>query len=286
MSTDTSTDNIQVCIGEIDESDPTALFCHYDGEYRAQQCELVLDLTDGEFTCRYNPEIGNGRSAGEYHHLVLVTTIPTLTAAAANALLRELAPKAQRVLDGATVGWNGSNHVGRLDDDAAAAWDEIAAHCNPDGDGWAGEVEIVEYTAAGWYAGAENADEIATRLGITADTTDAQLAEMAAAETDEATTCNSHIGHVILTGADQYLTAIRDDLREQLADKLETVAAEITARKEQRDRLITRMRSWGDKERYSLRAIGALADLSHTQVAEIAKAAAESGATKETGSSL
>ncbi|MGW2112830.1 hypothetical protein [Streptomyces sp. NPDC001948] len=55
---------------------------------------------------------------------------PVLNGEAANELLRELAPLAQRVLDGATIEWDGENYVGRLiTDDADEAYGLMTVRC-------------------------------------------------------------------------------------------------------------------------------------------------------------
>jgi hypothetical protein len=74
----------------------------------------------------------------------------------------------QRVFDGGSIEWDGSNHVGSLDDDAQAAWGELIANIAnlPNSD-------LTVWSVEDWL-GNLSADE----LGITADTTDDEIDEI------------------------------------------------------------------------------------------------------------
>jgi|GEM_PF-1401384 len=249
-----------VNITRIDE--PDELFCHYPGQYQPQPCHLALDLEDGELTASYNPEIGSGRPASVYHRRTLWAEIPCLTADAANALLDEVAPTAQRVLDGATIEWNGNNHVGHLTDDAEQAWDALAQRLDP---AEFSDSEIVSaWDADDWFGG-EGREQTLERLNLTADTTDEQITAMAAQETEDAKGI-SEAGYVILRGAGEYLTGLREDLRNTVRDDLEQVAEQLDTLTGRRNSLIRRLAAWGD----SSRTIGACARLSHVRVQQIA----------------
>lgn len=191
-------------------TEPDALFCHYPGEHEIQSCHLALDLEDGELTAGYDGNIGGGSPESVYHRRALWIGIPTLTADAANRLMDEAAPLAQRILDGAEIVWDGNNHVGRLDEDATDALDELAAMCDPTC--FSGTDTVAEYDAGGWF-GAEGREQVIERLGITAATTDDQIAAIAKAEEEDARTNTSGYGYVLLTKAEEYLTEIRDELR-------------------------------------------------------------------------
>ncbi len=244
-------------------TEPDELHCWYDGQTSPQPCHLALDLTDGELTAGYNPEVGPpyGTPASVYHGRTLRIKIPCLTADAANRLLNEVAPIAARILSGATIEWDGHNHIGVLDDDAEAAVDELAAACDPES--FSEQHLVGTWDAADWYS--EESDEgTAERLGITADTTDAELGRLAAAEAQKATTMVP--GYTVLRGAESHLLAIRDELRLALRDELEEVAAKLTELTERRNALIRRLAGWGD----SSRAIATYAGLSHVRVQQIA----------------
>jgi hypothetical protein len=117
------------------EGAPDALLHIYPGQNGAQDCFIELDLRDGAMTANYNGEIGNAIPSTVYHGVVRRYPIPVLQPATANALMERIAPLAQRVLDGAEIVWDGSNHVARLNADARRAEDEIA------GDGTGGSDE-------------------------------------------------------------------------------------------------------------------------------------------------
>src|SRR5689334_13481078 len=111
---------------KLHEGDPAALHCHYPTQNDPQPCCLILDLEDGDLTATYNPNIDGGVTTREWNGIVRSWSIPCLTAASANRLIDDVAPIAQRILDGATVEWDGSNHVGRLNADASEAAEELA----------------------------------------------------------------------------------------------------------------------------------------------------------------
>jgi len=241
-------------------TDETELFCWYDGQSEPQPAYLNLDLEDGELFCDYNGNIGSGVSAAEYHGRIRTIRIPTLTGEAANTLMDEVAPIAQRVLNGASIEWDGNNHVGVLTDDAQAAWDEltsaVAEHTS-------GADTVDGLDAADWYSGEDPAEE----LGLTADTTDEELA--AIEKTAEADIKAHALGTVVVQGLDRYLAGLRDDKRNAAREELEEAAEQFAAARETRDRLIRQIAAWGVD---SDRAIAGLADLSHTAVQKIVKA--------------
>jgi hypothetical protein len=110
----------------VDVTGRGALRCQYPGQQQPQPVFAELDLETGELSTRYNPEIGNGVPMNVWNNRSMrfyFAGIPTV--ARANAAMREVAPLAQRVLDGASVVWNGSNYVGRLTDAAEDAAEEI-----------------------------------------------------------------------------------------------------------------------------------------------------------------
>ena len=85
------------------------LFCKYPGESEPQPVELSLDTRDGSLCCSYDPNIGGGSTFDHQNRLILSTNIPCITDTAANTCMQELAPLAQRVLDGAAEEWDGNN---------------------------------------------------------------------------------------------------------------------------------------------------------------------------------
>jgi len=190
----------EVWITKLDETDVAALYCHYSRQTQPQDCHLELDLETGELSADYNAEIGNAVPAPVWHGVVRRWGIPCLTAAAANELMAEIAPIAQRVLDGASVEWDGSNWIGKLDADAAVAEEgaeQLAGGC--DGD------TVCAVDACDWLDGGD-----ANALGITTDTTDAELHSIGERISSEA--CAEGV-HVIIRNLDDYLRDARDELR-------------------------------------------------------------------------
>ncbi len=243
--------------------DPDALYHCHDGRFTPQQAHLALDLRDGELTADYNPESG-AVPESVFQQTVIWVGIPTLTATAANQLMEDVRPLAQRILDGSEVVWDGNNHVGQLNDDARDALDDLVEQCADDN--FDLTVQVVGYDADDWYSSDDRDAEI-KRLGITADTTDAEIAALAKTETEAAPTMTSNYGYLVLTGAEQWMLGVRDALREAVREEMDELAHQIAELAERRDQLIRRVRGFGD----SYRGIGDRIWLSHSQVRRIVK---------------
>jgi len=191
----------QVRVCEIDGKDH---WCHYTNQTSAQGCYVELNCESGRFMADYNAEIGNGVPEAVWHGRTRRYEIPCLLAAPANKLLAELAPLAQRIIDGYATVWDGNNHVGKLDADAQAAEAELARCCDelmayPD------EADcIVEWDAADWLSGCDTVAE----YGITGQSTDRELADIGERIEAEAP------GNTIIDGLVGYLQGLRDDLTE------------------------------------------------------------------------
>ncbi len=121
---------ITLNIKRLDESKPHQLHCHYSGQTNRQDAYIALDIRDGEMWADYNAEIGNAIPMTVWHRLVLRWYMPPFLAATANRIMDAIAADAQRVLDGASAEWDGSNMVGRLDEDARDAVDDIGIEIN------------------------------------------------------------------------------------------------------------------------------------------------------------
>ena len=177
--------------------DTCELFAHYDRQTEPQSCYIELDCQTGLLSASYNAEIGNAVPFSVYHGHDRRYSIPCLVADAANALMSEIAPLAQRVLDGYSSHWDGNNHVARLDDDASKADEAIEAMCD-NLDPADGET-VVGCDASEWLYGWDRLDE------ITAGTTDEQIDAMESeitAETDE---------NIYLRGVGQFLRDKRQE---------------------------------------------------------------------------
>lgn len=247
-------------ITEVDE-----LFNQYPGEFEQQPCVLILDLSDGELTASYKGEIGNGQPASVYHGRTVWIDIPCLTAAAANELMEQAKPLAQRILDGSEIVWNGNNHVGEQNEDAAGALEELAALCHAEN--FDGAQLVSGWSTADWFS--EGDESTISSLDITADTTDDELKAKSAEQVEIATTASADVGYGVLDLDDTviYLRYLRDQCRQIKRDELEDVAEQLGALTERRDDLIRQIRAWDTD---SDRTIGALAGLSHTAVQKIA----------------
>lgn len=265
----------EVKIYHLDQ--PDDLFHKYPNESEEQPCVLSLDLTDGSLTAHYAPEIGNAKPMDVHLGHIIWVRIPCLTATAANKLLDDVSPYARRVLAGSSIKWDGNNLVGRQTDDAEDALDEITALCD--------EVNFDQSDLVRWIEASDqyinfSTREVVDQFGLTADTTDKQLAAMARKAEVELVN-ESESGYTVLLNAEPYLDELREDLRQAKRDRLAHVAEDIEAVTEEyrrkirdlraeRDELIRRLHSW-NSEADTDRTIGDLADLSHTAVQKIAK---------------
>lgn len=100
-----------------------------------------------------------------------------------------------RVCDGHEVEWDGSNHVGRMDDDAESALDELVEEI------MSYPSDREEWTCDGWFG--NNSDD---ELGITAQTTDAEIKALAEKYEREADA-------VLIDDVESYLRSRRDDAK-------------------------------------------------------------------------
>ena len=161
---------------EISPVAGTELHLQYRGQTSPQDVHVCLDAETGRLWAAASGEIGSGVPVRVYHGHVQRWRIPALKGHTATALLEEIEPLAQRVCDGYESRWDGSNHVADFDDDAQAAIEEIQALCE------AAEADKSEHTtvnvwdAADWLGGIGSRAVQAATLGITAVTTDDELA--------------------------------------------------------------------------------------------------------------
>jgi hypothetical protein len=206
-----------VDVRRLDESDPACLHCRYPGQEAPQDCYVYLDTETGELGAEYDAKIGSGGPASVYYGRTLRWRIPVLTAHAANALLDRLVPAAQTLVDGWVTEWDGFNTIGRPAPGARGqiaqeARDLIAEDCGDAEDGggvdWSIEDLVVEIDAAEWFVEGDDA----VSLGVTAQTTDAELERIATASCSEAASAGD-AGHQVLMGAVEWLTAARDEMR-------------------------------------------------------------------------
>ncbi|MBM9510058.1 hypothetical protein [Actinacidiphila acididurans] len=196
-------------------TDPIELYRHYDGQSEPQPAYIALDLEDARMWATYNAEIGNAVPFDVFHGIERRYGIPLLTAQAANRVMEELRPLAERILADSTVDWDGNNNVATLGADAQAAENEIAERLgnvfNP------GPVDAyfdTDDVIAVWdIDGAVNGDE-AEEYGITAATTDERLDEIAADILSNLASCGEG-STVVCEGLDAHLRGLRDEMLRQ-----------------------------------------------------------------------
>src|SRR5690606_6078487 len=241
-------------------SEPDALSCRYENNYEPQPVYINLDLEDAELYADY--PASNGTPGRVCLGQVRAWEITPLVADAANELLREIAPLAQRILDGSSIEVNPrtGDPVGVLSDDATAAEREIYEII----ESWREDPAIAtveEIRVRDWYAACD--DDPCDELGLTAETTDDELPAVAARIEDDIRAAAE--GVVVITGAEAWARARREELRDELRDELMQVAADLGALRERRNELVRRLYACGD----STRAIAKLIGTSHTQVRRI-----------------
>lgn len=186
-----------------------ALLRQYPGQHQPQRAWIELDGETGELSAAHDPEIGGGVPERVWNNRALRWAIPPLRARAANGLMRRIAPLAQAILDGYTTRWDGSNHVGSFSPDAREASsriDYIVQSSNWD------ENEVARlWHAAEYFAVLGDVAYQARELGITADTDDDNLIEIA--DREAAAALREH--GAVLQGTCRALERIRDALLEQ-----------------------------------------------------------------------
>jgi len=158
--------------------------------------KIWIDLETGRYGISQEYD-DHATPVDEYTGRTQATRLETRPAAdrATAYLTGEGAALVQRVLDGADIDWDGHNRVGRLDDDAQAAWDEIVAALGDMED------DTVYWTAEEAYGNLDPGE-----IGITADTTDDEIAVLAANSDWD--------NNVIIDDVADYLRKRRDALRD------------------------------------------------------------------------
>lgn len=187
---------------------PTELFRQYDGQHEPQPAYIELDIRDGQMLADYDSEIGNAAPGNVRTGIVRRYPIPLLTGDAANRLMAELLPLAQRIVSDSEVEFDGNNWVAVLGDDAAAANDAIDARLT----GGRFEEETQGFSDADiigvWdLDGAVNGYE-AEENDITADTTDDRLEEISAEIHQGIAGCGDN-QVVVIPGLTEYLQGLR-----------------------------------------------------------------------------
>lgn len=178
------------------------LHCHYYGQAAPQPCYVALNLGSGVLCASYNGEIGNAVPFAVVHGRTLRWTIPALKADAANSLLAEIAPFAEKLCANYDTTWDGSNNVAVFDAADRAAMDAIQAFCDRVSD----DDAIHSCDATDWFASIGSQAQQCLALGITADTSDAELATIEDDADDEA----DANGCDFIDGLGDYLRRLRE----------------------------------------------------------------------------
>ncbi|MFF5893821.1 hypothetical protein ACFY72_34395 [Streptomyces globisporus] len=199
-------------------SEPDELYRHFDGQSEPQGTYIELDLQQESLLADYDAEIGGGSPAAVHHGFERRYAIPVLIGEAANRVMEEIAPLAVRMLADWEEIWDGNNMVARLGEDARAAEAEIEEHLGLGYDGQRFEHQgFSDSDLVGLWDidGATNGYE-AEEYGITAETSDERLDEIAAKITGDLAECGESTVAVV-HGLDEYLRGLRAGLAEQSA---------------------------------------------------------------------
>lgn len=180
----------------------------YASEYAPQPVHVILNCDTSTLSADWDGIIGPGMPMSVYHCRTLRWSIPALTADAANALLDELLPYAETIVAGYSCEWNGHNHVGRYTDEAAEAIEAVAGLL--ESRSFDGHV-VEAWDAADWFGAVGSHDAQRRELGITAATTDEELAAIVERE-------DANAEARIINGLEKYVTMLRDEARDEDAD--------------------------------------------------------------------
>jgi hypothetical protein len=204
---------------EIVAVEGLALHRHYARQTSPQPCYVELDTETGRLRCVVSGEIGSGVPVRVWHGIVQRWRIPALKADAANALLDELRPLAAEVYEGTRTVWDGSNHVGRLDDAARAAADAIEQAIQ-EHEPWDEHERVSVWDAGDWYGGLGGEAQQRRELGIDAATSERALDVLVEREDARA----AAEGVDVLEGLDRHLRRLRDDAIEALVEDVEAAS--------------------------------------------------------------
>ncbi|QKW31475.1 hypothetical protein HUT11_35520 (plasmid) [Streptomyces seoulensis] len=200
-------------------TDPTKLFRHYDGQSEAQPAYIELDLREGTLLADYDAEVGGAIPFSTYHGFERRYSIPVLTGEAANRVMQEIAPLAERILADWVEEWDGNNMVARLGGDALAAEEEIEKMLGNGLGSYDREHPFApdDLVTAWDIDGAVNGCE-AEDYDIIAETTDERLEEIEKEILSDLAACGE--GSVVVChGLNDYLRNLRDGLAEDDTDE-------------------------------------------------------------------
>ena len=124
------------------------LYSKYPGQTSPQSAHMEIDPCAESVRWDYSGEIGNAVPSDVWHGRVLqVPCSCYLSEQELRDLTKAHLPTIQRVIDGHESYWNGSNYIGRLDEDGQAALDEIEELLRDE------QGEAVVWDAGDWLEG-------------------------------------------------------------------------------------------------------------------------------------
>lgn len=212
-------DTTATTVRVVETETELSLYRHYDTQSESQPAYIELDLREETLSADYDSEIGNAVPAGVHHGFERRYYVPVLTGTAADRVMREIAPLADRILAGWERVWDGHNHVAVLGEDAQAAEREIEDALGCSCAGAESPFDKGDLVAEWDLDGATNGCE-ADEYEITADTTDERLEEI---ETEIlGSLANVGDGAVaVCHGLAEHLRALRDQATSDAAEAAE-----------------------------------------------------------------
>lgn len=136
------------------EAGKLPLFHQYEGQTQPQPAYLEVEA-DGEVRVDWNGEIGNAVPFSVWHKRTLRYDISNqLTVAGIDALIEDIAPLIEEMLDHFEIVWDGNNNVGRLDERGADLDAKINDICRTDTRYYYG-YEIGDAVGVEWFYGSE-----------------------------------------------------------------------------------------------------------------------------------
>jgi len=196
------------------ESEAAPLFEQYQGQFKPQPAFLELDPAKGTVRLGTNVVMGNAVPMEVWHHRVLWWDVPpNLTGRGCAEVFGEMKPLLERVAAGHSIEWDGHNMVGKFDEDAREAYEEIEDKLRDARHGF----ECAEVWNAGeWIWTGQTLASLAELLEITPDTSDEEIA--AIAETQRKVADRDHA--VVLFGdLAKVLRDVRGQLREMASEE-------------------------------------------------------------------
>jgi len=190
-------DTTQIQIETVD--DPAELLEWQDGQLQPETVYLYLDpeANDDEGRLSCASDSGQcGTPSNVWHGRMRRFAVPLLSAHGANALMAssEVQELAARIVAGYSHDWDGSNHVGTVDDDATEAEEALDYFCRD----WDGE-KLDVWEADVWLEA--DSDDIATRVAAGEWSSQEAFIEWLR---DEACNGDSEHGHLVVRGVADY----------------------------------------------------------------------------------